>query len=464
MRAECFLDFKNECDDPMTTNVRRKLINPIIETVMQGHNVSYVVKEFSGNSEEESTSKSVDECLLSLKNNESDIVVMAYSMPVFIENIKTGPVFDEVKIGILSVYDIDSGGSRHHTAIDSFKSFSTESVLLLFLFLLMFYMLIRMSSWLKSQGRKKRKKKKKRKNNTLFMIYSHFVHNPQVWTGYSTTSINMLVTLLVFFSFWITFYFSASIKTEAITVIPAKVIKSYQNILDNEKVNPMFLRFFDEYFSFKFADESSVKRKVWKRVNEKGTENCIFGFDDISRFIKLMDSVKSQKGALVMFDDLIYAFRYFILSLLRESKLRSYFVYDPIEQAHVRTLLFNHEISKKSEKVFNRRMSLVRESGFKKNLFENLATTSLDIYVEFMSSDKPSRDISPIGEYFSTRVLLSDSVVTTPGLDYLKGIYALVSGLFLLSLFLLFFEIMIERMSRKILPELLIQTQRIFSD
>lgn len=187
--------------------------------------------------------------------------------------------------------------------------------------------------------RVEKKKTTTKRLNILFFMYSYFAENPQDWTGYSMTSISFLITLLAFFSFSMTFYFSATIKTEAVTVTPPKVIRSYQDILENKQVHPMFLKLFDEYLSFKSADKTSVKGQVWKRVNEKGIKNCLFDLNHVDHLPKVIRMFNEQTAVLVLSSDAIHAYRYVMMALFRGSKNRALVTYDPIERSHLRTYL-----------------------------------------------------------------------------------------------------------------------------
>lgn len=126
-RIQCMMDWKNKCEVPMMENIQEDFTDPIVKIALLGFNVTYVAVE--EDSSKEATSNHVDECLLSLQRNESDVAFMLYSMPTIFDNIKTGPVLDEVKIGMISAYDIYSGGAKNASALDSFNAFSNTSLL-----------------------------------------------------------------------------------------------------------------------------------------------------------------------------------------------------------------------------------------------------------------------------------------------------------------------------------------------
>ena len=440
--SNCILDFTQRCKDFPYTSIRSGFVNPIVEMLLRGHNSTFVGKTPQVKSvSDDVLSKLDDVCLESLQKNESDVILMLYSMPTDKEDIKTGPVVDEVKVAMMSFYDFESGSAAKSYSLDSFLCFSKESIIIFIMLLLIFYCLMALPGNLFCKVDPIRKKHK----NLVFFFYSYFAKNFQNWTGHSSHFISMLIVMLTLLSFWMNFYYSGEIKTEAVIVKKPNVIESYNDILDNSAITPIFPRFFDSVLTFKDAPESSLKAKVWKRVLEKGIDNCIYDVHGLERAVHAFGFVFNFTGVVIEYRQNVWALRYLVLEIIRNSehkKVKALFKYDPIEQERLRTLLFNPHISKKSEKLLTRRVSLIRQSGMPIKLFENVAKLGMDVYVDGSNPDM-SRDISPINEFFSENVILPDASIITPGFDYFRGLFVLTSLLFIVCLLVVFAENML---------------------
>lgn len=92
------------------------------------------------------------------------------------------------------------------------------------------------------------------------------------------------------------------IKTEAVTVRQPKVIESYSDILANRSIYPSFTDLYDEFLSFKSADSSSMKARIWQRVLDKGLDKCVLDMSDLSGFIAALPKFKEQEVVGIVYD------------------------------------------------------------------------------------------------------------------------------------------------------------------
>ena len=135
----CILDLKRECDNPLSGSFS-ELYTPLFDYYFRGHNVTYVAKAIHERIGPDAllSENSYDDCILSLQNNESDLTMIGYSMPIIGSNLKTGPAVDEVLIRIIWTYNMNSGKDEHTGVLDLFREFSSEVALLSLLFIFMF--------------------------------------------------------------------------------------------------------------------------------------------------------------------------------------------------------------------------------------------------------------------------------------------------------------------------------------
>ena len=123
----CYL--KLDCLFDQKCKLARAPFKDLTDTILSGFNVSLLAKPGSLHYPENDEGKDIDECLLSLQRNESDAVLLPYTMPVIMKNIKTGPVFFSDKIAIVSTYGVEED-YRNPRILDTFGSFRVDAVAL----------------------------------------------------------------------------------------------------------------------------------------------------------------------------------------------------------------------------------------------------------------------------------------------------------------------------------------------
>ena len=111
------------------------------DTVVSGFNVSLVRKPSSVYSLTNDEDEAIDECLLSIQRNESDAVLLPYTIPIIKSNIKTGPVFFSDKIAILSTYKFENH-DPNPGILDTFDVFGIDALTLILNFFVILAVLI----------------------------------------------------------------------------------------------------------------------------------------------------------------------------------------------------------------------------------------------------------------------------------------------------------------------------------
>lgn len=89
----------------------------------------------------------------------------------------------------------------------------------------------------------------------------------------------MMILLLSIFTFIISLYFSAMIKTEKVVTKMPDTISSYQDIVDRPKVRPVWANAFGDHFEFRDARRGSLRHQIWQQAIAMGVNNSFFDFD-----------------------------------------------------------------------------------------------------------------------------------------------------------------------------------------
>ena len=136
----CYVRLPCLFDDPCyrSPNLASK---DLTDTMLSGFNVSLIAKSDSLHSPTNDDDKAIDECLFSIQRNESDVVLLPYTIPVIMNNIITGPVFFSDKIAILSSYRVEKN-YRHPRIFDTFDSFGVDALALILNFCVIMAVLI----------------------------------------------------------------------------------------------------------------------------------------------------------------------------------------------------------------------------------------------------------------------------------------------------------------------------------
>ena len=270
LKADCFFD--KECNGN-SYFVKKDFT----DTMLSGFNLSLVAKDSSLQSPTNDGDKGIDECLLSVERNESDVVLLPYTVPVIRNNIKIGPVIFSDKITILSTYKFQKVLSPRVFA--TFDAFDLDALALILNFLVIFAALISLTYILERKSPCRRVRIDGRRFKLRFVpwfIFRYFVKQYPSFPGNLTALKVLLTCCLLTFSYFVTFFYTSMIKTDMVTVKTPRVIASYQDILVDPSILPYIRHMLDEYISFKEAGAGSLKKKIWERIVKMGVKKLVF--------------------------------------------------------------------------------------------------------------------------------------------------------------------------------------------
>ena len=430
LKTHCILN--EECNVPGGDELRRENTD-LTYSILSGFNLSITANKIQANSgfDEEQ----IDECLRSVQRNESDIIHTYYSMPVLRENITTGPVAWETKVGFVSTYEFEDHNNRPGI-LRTFHSFSLEVCCLIFLCLLTMFILVIIASVLK----KRRVARKKRVDRAAGLIFSYFVKQFYSWPGRISFSKRILNCCLLILSFSVTFSYISMIKTEMVTVKTPQVIASYQKILDDSQIEPFMDHIFDEYCLFRNALQGSLRNKIWNRMIRLGLDKHLA--NTIDNAMEIKDKLMNRKAVFLGYGHLLYAGKYMGTLVAKKTTKRFLVSFDPSEQPVMSSYVLNSFMPKELSVKYSKKIRRYVESDVRKQFLDNIAKIGAKIAKRIIEFDS---DISDAESYFGERVLLPHPVVINPDLQYFSSFFILFLVLCVLEFVILVIEMIFHK-------------------
>ena len=421
----------------------------LTDTMLSGFNVSLVAKSSSLYSPANDEGKEIDECLLSIQRNESDAVLLPYTMPLIMNNIKTGPVFFSDKIAIASTYKVEND-NPNPGIFTTFDAFGLDALALIVNFFFLLGAIISFTFILEHRCTRPQFTINGRRFNLRFVpwfILSFFVKQFPSFPGNMTALKVLLTCCLLTFSYYVTFFYSAMIKTDMVTVKAPKVIASYQDIVDDPSIVPYIRHTFDEYVSFKQAPSGSLKRQIWDRIVKMGVNKLVYNDDtdasnsddDIDTpFFNSRNPFMRTKAVIMAYGSMVDIVKY--SSALHFKSLgnrRGLCVSDPTESAKLSASVVNRLTKEDISKNYERRMRRFFEGHFYHKFLEN---TGLQYAMLFADMTGLGKDISDAEEYANQRVVLPDPVLVKPNINYFIPLFILYLVLCVIQLILFLIE------------------------
>ena len=394
----------------------------LTDTLLSGFNVSRVAKPTSLQSPIHAEGKDVDKCLLSIERNESDVILLPYTMPVIMSNIKTGPVFFSDKIAIASTYKVEND-NPYPGIFDTFDAFRVDACALILNFFVILAILISLTYILERKSPCSRIRIKGRQFKLRFVpwfIFRFFVKQYPSLPGNMTALKVLLTCCVLMFSYFVTFFYSSMIKTDMVTVKTPRVIASYQDILDDPQIEPYIRYTFDEYLSFKDARSGSLKKKIWERILKMGVGRLVYQ-KGTALFGNSDHPFMHTKAVLMAYGNMKNLVKYSSGLFFKKLKIRKcIFFYDPNESEKLSSSIMNRWILKALANKYERRMRRYFEGHFYQIFLENAGLRYAEYYGDLMNLGK---DISDVDQYASERVVPSEPELVKPNITYFMALF-----------------------------------------
>ena len=431
----CYLQhnwlFNEYCDLPISP------WRDLTDTMLSGFNLSLVAKDPSLQYLT-NKGKEIDECLLSIERNDSDVVFLPYTMPVIMNNIKNGPVFFSDKIVIASAYKFENSDANPGI-FDTFDAFGIDAVTLILNFFVILTALICLTYILERKSLSRRVRINGRRFNLRFVpwfVFCFFAKQFPSFPGSMTVLKVLLTCCLLTFSYFVTFFYSSMIKTDMVTVKAPRIIGSYQDILDDPQIEPYIRHVLDEYTSFKDAPSGSPKKKIWERIVKMGVNRLVYNNatgdknkdgDANTAFLQPHTTFMHTKAVVMAYAGVINFGKYLMalqLKTLETLKIqeprRMLLVSDPTEIAKLSVSVMNRMTIKDLSMKYEGRMRRFFEGHFYQKYIDNTGLVYAKLYADIMGLGK---DISDAHEYINQRVLLPEPVLVKANITYFMSLF-----------------------------------------
>ena len=437
LKLECL--FHEDCSLPI------QWWNGLTDTLLSGFNVSLVRKPGSLHSLTNDQVEEVDECLLSLERNESDTVLLPYTIPVIKSNIKTGPVFFSDKITIISTYKVEND-NPNPGIFDTFDAFGVDALALIINFFFILTVLICLTYILERKSLSRRVRINGRRFKLRFVpwfIFRFFMKQFPSFPGNMTALKVLLNCCLLTFSYFITFFYTSMIKTDMITVKAPRVIGSYQDIVDDPSISPYIRHAFDEYVSFKQAPSESRKRRIWERILKMGVNRLVYNDDVPINFHDPEHPFMHTKAVVMAYASLVDVWKYSTALNLKKmenswEKRKVLYVFDPTESERLSATVLNRMTEKALSIKYQVRLRRYFEAHFYQKFLDNTGLLGGHLAAQMLGVWK---DFSDVDQYVNHRVVLSEPLLLKPNITYFMHLFIL----YLVLCFIQFIIFVIER-------------------
>ena len=395
------------------------------DTMLSGFNVSLIAKPGLLPKPADNEEEAIDECIQSIQRNESDVILMPYTMPVIMSNIKTGPVFFSDKITIASTYAVENDTATLGV-LGTFDAFGVDAVALIFNFFVILTVLICFNYILERKSPRRQVRINGRRFNLRFVpwfIFCFFAKQTPSFPGNMTALKVLLTCCLLTFSYFVTFFYSSMIKTDMVTVKAPRVIASYQDILDDPSIVPYIRHASDEYTTFKRAPRGSLKRKIWERIVKMGVSRLVYDdSNDSDRAIRY-NLFMQTKAVIMAYSRLVGIVKYaYALQLKRMENRKGLYVSDLTESKRLCASVINRMTDNVISHKYEVRMKRYFEGHFYYKFLDDAGLQSGQFYGEFFGL---GTDISDADQYINERVVLRDPVLVEPTITYFMPLFIL---------------------------------------
>jgi len=385
----------------------------------------------------------LDESQLAVQRNECSFILNVYSTPTVGENLTQGPVVDENILQMMSFYTVDSRDKENDDILVSFQSFHPLVVFFILLFACVLASMIFISDGIGIKRIKYRRRQKKISLSfIILLVYTQFVSVGYQFRRINCLSLKLLWCCLIALGFYSSYYYSAMIHTDMVTVKHPLVVQSYRDIIDckDQRFKVFFLSIFDSQTSFKEADPKSDKYKIWQHLDpEMGIIEA-----DMENGPRVMTMLMSGKYVLIEFSDVMHLAQYSTYLVAKSAGMRTIIKSDPSEKPIIRTYVFNKNLDQRIQRIVNTRTSRGRQAGI---VAENLKKAGKLVLVFVNNELKRDNGYLDMDEYLSDKIILPEPEIIRPDAVYFQGIFITLAVGVLVSTLVLICEHVLKEYS-----------------
>lgn len=363
-------------------------------------------------------------CLGQMQANESDVAMIGVSLPILAPGLTQGPILRADVLTINSAYNMISG-AHSSNIMDAFTSFLPQTWALIIAFYVLFWLLITFIMWSQVCMLRVRRTIRRMERVSIYgsVVYCSLMPTPD-WSRMIGGSLKIVFSVALhhysscstvrckgrafkvalvsafMFGFFITFYFGAMIKTEMVIEKKPTTIESYQDILSNPNIRPLFTSVTNDYWTYKNAPQDSIEGRIWRKAMDMGIEKCMVtvSMDAIQNWL---DCTTSQTCALLLINSIA---RIMFSNFCSLTRARGIFLnfntltrVDPSARETLQGLMLSSLLPERYRKAITTNFGRAFEHG--------LLIESNDMALFTLSPDTGSKSIS---DCFANRVITNN--------------------------------------------------------
>lgn len=289
--------------------------NKILVPYVRQYNASYTPYTKIGNAID-GEGDHYDGCTGSMQRNETDIGLIIRDFPFVGPNITNMNVVAVDQLVIASVYNKTQPEEQESRVLDFVYGYSLSVWLISAVLMFMLSLLL-----MHALTRKKRKRRfrhnrvtdapvapavlkpeinSKMKAKLLKILTACLLKQysacPYVPLGVFVTGIFMAMVALSFFT---GFFLTSMIRTEMMVIKNPATIDSYEDILAEEDVIPLWLTELDDHQNFERAPSGSKERRIWDRAVAHGLNNSMLSITETKNLAQKLMKIATRKAVSI---------------------------------------------------------------------------------------------------------------------------------------------------------------------
>ena len=427
---------RKDSNDPWFEGILTSIASSSLEKLDKYFNVSLISENIIGTLKDP-ISMTYDGCIGNLQRNESDTALVLISSPVIGPNITQEFPLSAGQIVMLSPYNpvVEIVDTDVMYAFNCFPGYIWSAVTITAVVLLV----VTIRETLQEAKAKAKQKirsindlrRPKRRFHSIYyecimFLGSRILKQP---APYSVSRIPLI--LITIFCFLIHCYFTSLIKTELAVVKKPVTLDTYDDILNNDEVLPVWFGSFPHYMLFKYAASGTKERMIWDKAIRMNNGTISRSLFVTNRAAGSNPEASSYADVLpVLLDSIVtkYTTRSNVCaytSNLEKGSPLMHSAVDPKSRETVIVFPINDRLDMGRRGVLHRRQTWIFEAGFL--ITEKMRTGLL----------MPISNREQYTSCMSDELVLPESGISSPGYKYYEHLFLLAS-IFLCTAFVIF--------------------------
>ena len=401
-------------------------------------NISITIADESGYKKKDGTATG---CYRSIRDNETDISMMLVDFPTDdFDQVEPYQVFNEDVLKIFSGYRSETNGTGtfNDFILNSIKSFDDETWFAVFVLITCFFgLLILRKSLFPETDEEAHVSVRRTIAQCVWETFLHFIsHESTDYDKFADRCLSIFMTMSFFFLANI--YFGL-MSTDLVSVSKPFVISSFQDIMNQPNVTPVFLSVFSDQKEFEEADDKdSIQFKFWEKY--KSEVQMVEAKINPTEFGNIMNEAGELNRVLIMNAMFIEGVRRMACRLKvafqQHEDIYTWLSQDQDAKGHQRGLIMRKGLKETRQiKTFRKKVRHAFETEIILTYFRKVVRQGINLEVI------PEGPYSKIQKCLSDELVMSDASVDTVVLQNLHILFTVTAVMLTLAVITLLLEI-----------------------